>query len=328
MSALDELLRMPPAYCEKRPGSPGARRPRAPNGRPVDLFSLFEPAASAVAHRLLMGRGTPLQHEVGYDQQERGSQVVVRNFIPDLLSPSKPACRLDAYMDLADHAELGAKWSLEHLMQRVQKDPLFQSNLLLWYFWGEPPSRAWCFFRRPDVELAVRMAPLLGRTSVEDLQDALDLALGGQAEMQVLLDPPDALCPVIGNLATPMVTRSEAMQWHDTERTRSGPPVIGPAPLVCPVVKVIVHSEAEAWAKDLSFRPLESDAEVGAESEAEKVASAVASLFVSPHVRVQVAHRVETEAATRRRRKGRNAKHSGKTASHGPEQRSETAESG
>ena len=289
MSLIDRIERMPRALCQKNPGNLSPELPRRIDGRGVDLRGLFETdpvdeeaaALGGTPRRLesiVHGAGPPLQHAVGVETTWKDGRYVRVTHVPERLSRSPAACRLDSYLDLADHAELASCWSMRNLRDRVRDDSLLQAEMLVHYFWGR--ERDWRLEERPDLELSVRAPPLLGWVTFEDLERAISEVFGGRVTVCLVLEGEPSAAE--GNLAAPLQTSGEVAP---SGRTRARPPIIGPAPLVAPVLRMTLEPQAHALCIEHGFYEGEYDPEDTIEMEPGwKLAEAIARCYLPPHV--------------------------------------------
>ncbi|HJL42062.1 MAG TPA: hypothetical protein RMG48_12235 [Myxococcales bacterium LLY-WYZ-16_1] len=245
MSNPNDRPRLPPVFAERRHGrrEPGVRQL---DGRPVSWERLFAPPDPG-GMRFVHEAGEPLQHRVGFRTVREDGKTRTESLIPAELASDPLSNRLDAFLDLADHAELVARWSMGFVKHRVMSDPRFQAELVLAYLWGTPAERGWSLAHRADLELQVRLPPLAGMTTRRDLERTLaavfeqeavlheDRGLhdAGRGEMAASLDP------------TPESSAQGRVPAH--------PPIIGPAPLAPPLVRVELSGEAHQIAEDLGF---------------------------------------------------------------------------
>lgn len=286
MSLLETLRRMPDALCERRPGLREPRPlPRRVNGRRVPLGALYGFTSRTDPGRLgasrVIAAGAPLQHAVGQRRVFKEGRYVTESLVPEVISPSVAAGRLDCFLDLGDHAELAASWSMEHLLERIVSDRGLQAEIILRYLWGTESTRAWYLRARPDLELRVRLPPLLGWSSLEDLERCLGEVFELCARMTLDLEAPDAK---VGNLASPLHARGTP-KAASRRGTRAGPPVVGPAPLRAPALRAELEPEGDELALEYGFDSAAEETKADARP-GWSLLEAVARCYLPPHVEV------------------------------------------
>lgn len=270
---------MPSRLCVKAGAAEGdSSHPRRGDGRPLSYAALF--SGETIGDDLALASAAPTIHLAGRAREKVGSRTREVSLAPEDLSLRSDARRLDAYLELADHAELGAGWAMRALIEALLNDEELQSDLLLEYLWGPNEARPWRLRDRPSLELLARAGPLFGARSLADFERVLERIFEGHAVVRLRSGGREGC---VGELAASL----RGATREGTRGLRPRPPLVAPAPLAAPWVEVSLSREAHQLAFEHGFELGHPDPEDTWEIELGwGLVEAIGRGFFPPHVHI------------------------------------------